>query len=261
MPAAFGQNPQSARSEPRRRAGLLLSVALHLAVLAVVVRVQWLTHEAPAARELDRAVWLELPKPPVEPPVEATGDAVPEVAAAAMPPQDATAPPAEPRAPRAERPASPKSRVRRAAPPAEERPSVPAAPVETPSSQRPPVDWEEERRKAVASIVAERESPRHYVTFSADDYIAPPAPIEPVPPPFVDDCVIAHGRLQTFMAQMMGRCVRDARGDLFASIMPEYLTARPQCSETHPESPGSVLADGTEISTVKCALVARAERP
>src|SRR5262249_8890345 len=152
-------------------------------------------------------------------------------------------------------------RARRSAPPAEVRNSSPGARDEAPPSSRPPVDWEQERRKAIASIIAERLSPQHYVTFSADDFIPPPAQIEPVPPPFVDDCVIAQGKLQTFMAQMMGRCVRDARGDLFASIMPEYRTTVPRCAETHPDSPGSVLADGTEISTVKCTLVARAELP
>jgi hypothetical protein len=150
----------------------------------------------------------------------------------------------------------------RTALPADELAPVPAAQDERPSTASlPPIDWEKERRDAVASLIAERANPRHYVTFSMADVVKePPAPLEPVPPPFVDDCVIAHGRLQVFMAQMTGRCVRDARGDLFAALMPDYLNNRPVCRETYPDSPGSVLSDGTEISTVKCELVARAER-
>lgn len=253
MPGAFGPSPQSPRSAPRRRAGLLLSIALHVVVLVAVVRVQWLVHETPATRDLDRPVWLELPQsdPPVEPLVDAAADFID------APPRDAVEPPVERPAPKPERLVAPKARTRRASPPA----AVPGARDETPTNPRPPIDWEEERHKAVASIIAERATPHRYVTFSVDDYIVPAAPIEPVPPPFVDDCVIAHGKLDSFMARMMGRCVRDARGDLFALIMPEYRTTRPLCAETHPESPGSVLADGTEISTVKCTLVARAELP
>lgn len=255
MSAAPESGPPTPRAV-RPGAGLLLSIGLHLVALGVFVSVRWPQAEAAAPRPREAVVWLaELPQAAVEPPIDASPELIVHSAA---PAPDAGAPPVEPRpARKAERPRARAAPVPRAAQ-SEERAAVPAP--EQPSGPRA-IDWEKERRAAVASLIAELESPRHYVTFSADDYSGePPAPIEPVPPPFIDDCVIAHGRLQVFMAQMMGRCVRDARGDLFAAIMPEYLTTRPVCRETHPASPGSVLADGTEISTVKCELVARAER-
>lgn len=240
----------------RPGAGLLLSIGLHLVALGVFVSVRWPQPQAAAPRPPVAVVWLaELPQAAVAPPIDALQELIVHPAA---PAPAAGAPPLEPRpAHKAERPRARAAPVPRAAQ-SEERAAVPAP---EPPSGPGAIDWEKERRAAVASVIAELEGPRHYVTFSADDYVKePPAPIEPVPPPFIDDCVIAHGRLQVFMAQMMGRCVRDARGDLFAAIMPAYLTTRPVCKETHPEAPGSVLADGSEISTVKCELVARAER-
>ncbi len=255
MSAAPASGPLTHRAL-RPGAGLLLSIGLHFVALGVFVSVRWPPADAAAPRPPEAVVWLaELPQAAVEPQI----DPLPElIVRSAAPAPDAGAPPVEPRpARKAERPRARAAPAPRAAQ-SEERAAVPAP--EEPNAPRA-IDWEKERRAAVASLIAELLSPRHYVTFSADDYIKePPAPIEPVLPPLVDDCVIAHGRLQVFMAQMMGRCVRDARGDLFAAIMPEYLTTRPVCKETHPESSGSLLADGTEISTVKCELVVRAER-
>jgi len=251
MLAALEPGTPSTRRALRRRAGLLLSVVLHLAVLGVAIRVHWPAQQMPAANAVARVVWMtELPNPVVEPPTEA-----PERVATAAAPTPEAVPP-ETKTPRIKQ-----KPARGSVQPVEPAPT-PALQEEPPSgSQRPLLDWEKERHDAVASVIAERANSRHYVTFSADDLVKEAlAPPEPVPPPFVDDCVIAHGRMQVFMARMMGRCVREARGDLFAAIMPEYLTTRPVCAETHPDSPGSVLSDGTEISTVKCELVARAER-
>jgi hypothetical protein len=121
----------------------------------------------------------------------------------------------------------------------------------------PEVDWEKERRDAIESVLEERARGREPLTFSRDDVIEEPEPIEPALPPLVvNNCVIVKNRLQRFAALMTGRCVREARSDLFALIKPEYLKRHPVCIETRPESPGSFLSDGTVISTVKCELVA-----
>jgi hypothetical protein len=128
----------------------------------------------------------------------------------------------------------------------------------------PEVDWEKERRNAIESVLEERAHARQPLTFSRDDVIEEPEPIEPsLPPLVVDHCVIVKNKLQRFAALMTGRCVREARGDLFALIKPQYLKSHPVCVETRPESPGSFLSDGTMISTVKCELVADedAQRP
>jgi hypothetical protein len=248
------------RRAPRRRAGLFVSIALHLTVLGVAVRVHWPTEPMPVTPALARAVWVtEWPDVAVAPPpTEAPELLVNSV----LPVPDGAAPPIAPRrVPKADRPATTRAPAPRTASPVDEPAPAPTIEDERASRPRPQVDWEKERRDAVRSVIAERQGPRHYLAFSlAERANETPAPIEPAPAPFVDDCVIAQGRLQVFMAQMMGRCVREARGDLFAAIMPDYLTTRPVCVETHPDSPGSVLRDGTEISTVKCELVARTER-
>jgi hypothetical protein len=70
-----------------------------------------------------------------------------------------------------------------------------------------------------------------------------------------DNCEIAKGLLQRFFVQMRGGCVRDAYGDLFAAIKPDYLKARPVCAETRPEAPGALTSAGEIVSTVKCELV------
>jgi len=252
--------PEAGRPPPihrtsRRRAGFALSLALHVVVVGAVVQLHWPAHDGPARPAQPRIAWLAGPvQALVAPQVEIVA---PDAASTAD-----TAPPAE-RQPvkKLERPSTRKASVPRTSGAAGESAPASQTPTDNDRPSRAPVDWENERRAAVASVIAERESPRHYVTFSMDDYFPEPAaPSESVPPPFVDDCVLAHGRLQVFMAQMTGRCVRDARGDLFAAIMPAHLTARPVCAETHPDAPGSILADGTEISTVKCELVARTER-
>jgi hypothetical protein len=124
----------------------------------------------------------------------------------------------------------------------------------------PEVDWEKERRDAIESVLEERALGHGPLTFSKDDVIEEVEPMEPTLPPLVvDNCVIVKSRLQRFTALMTGRCVREARGDLFALIKPEYLKSHPVCVETRPESPGSFLSDGRIISTIKCELVANEE--
>jgi len=162
-------------------------------------------------------------------------------------------------------PVRPPPRRRPAAATVEPKPRADAPTAPSPADQPkaasvPEVDWEKERHDAVHDVLEQRASRREYLTFSLDDLVKPepePDPFASVLPPLVvDHCLIVKGKLQRFAALMTGRCVREARGDLFAAIKPAYLKAHPVCIETRPDSPGSFLSDGTQISTVKCELVA-----
>jgi hypothetical protein len=264
----------------RRKWAVPLSVALHAAAFYAVGLVPWAASELPAAPvPLHRVVWLPDSPPPTASPIDPAEANV----AIEAPPLPAPAPPDEPAASVARVPPllrAPPERLRaRATAPAPVAPTVPPAlPPEpaqrgeqaaTPSGAAtpaapgvPPVDWEKERHDAVHDVLEQRAQRRDYLTFSLDDVVKKELePVDPVRPPLVvDNCVIVKGRLQRFAALMTGRCVREARGDLFAAIKPAYLKSHPVCIETRPENPGSFLSDGTQISTVKCELVANEEQ-
>lgn len=271
----------------RRRWGLAFSIALHGGVLYAVWQVPWaaipVSAVQPRTAAVSRVVWIR-EVPPIEAPSEPTLDpalepggpqadtivtlvhpAIPELPVRPdLPPPPRSAP--EPRRPRpgseptVPAPNAPPADRERVSPPAEpDRAAPEAAPDSSGLNTRalPEVDWEKERRDAIESVLEERGQGREPLTFSRDDVIEELEPVEPALPPLVvDNCVIVKSKLQRFAALMTGRCVREARGDLFALIKPEYLKGRPVCVETRPESPGSFLADGTPISTVKCELVA-----
>jgi hypothetical protein len=273
------------RERIRRTWGLACSIALHGAVLYSVSQVPWAAPFAlpqRAAPPAARVVWLREPRPThslreptLDPALEAGGQNV-ETGVALVHPTipelpirpDLPPPPRSSLEPRRPRPGSeppPSSRAR----PADRERVAPAAESDATANETAPessgrngralpeVDWEKERREAIQSVLEERAQGSEQLTFSLDDVIEEPEPVEPTLPPLVvDNCVIAKNKLQRFAALMTGRCVREARGDLFALIKPEYLKTRPVCVETHPESPGSFLSDGTPISTVKCDLVA-----
>jgi hypothetical protein len=276
----------TSREHTRRPLGLALSIALHGGVLYGVWQVPWsspaaLQPRAPAA--LSRVVWMrELPalrapsEPTLDPALEPGALIVADTAVALVHPTIPTLPirpdlPPPPRSapePRRPRPGPDNTAPAPEAPQTDRGPSAPTEPESTAnepapdSSGRsgkslPEVDWEKERRDAIESVLEERARAREPLTFSQDDVIEKPEPIEPSLPPLVSDhCVIVKNKLQRFAALMTGRCVREARGDLFALIKPQYLKSRPVCVETRPESPGSFLSDGRMISTVKCELVA-----
>jgi hypothetical protein len=254
----------------RRRLSVPLSVALHAAVFYAVGLVPWAASDIPQpAVPRTRVVWLEQAFAPI--PQESALDPS-EARAAIEPARPSTEPRLEERAANVDPPASePKTRERVTAPIAVEpsaRSTEATAPARDPedrsaaetASPVPEVDWDKERQDAVRDVLEQRARERTYLTFSLEDLVEEPEPSDPVPLPLVvDNCVIVKGRLQRFAALMMGRCVREARADLFAAIKPGYLKAHPVCIETRPDNPGSFLSDGRQISTVKCELVANEE--
>ena len=254
MSATREAEPSPARRAPRRRpVALGLSLVLHLGLVVALTRAPWWVSEAHTPPPVPPSVvWLrDLPPREVAPPAPLETPAVespPEPRAEAMAPA-----PAERAAPtRPKRTARPKPPTEEPAPPAVEPPPQPAAP--------PRIDWEKERRAAVRSTI---DHPRpEYRTFNYDDLPErkpEPLPIEPVPPAKIDNCVIFKNMFQAALMGMLGKCVRDARSDLFADARPPYMDERPVCRETRPDSPGAVASDGRVISTVKCSLVAKDE--
>lgn len=258
----------------RRRWAVPLSIALHAAVFYAIARVPWAASDLAQPPSPPRQVlWLEdwpRPKPqelaldPTEQTEDTSSPAEPQALSqtetvARSTPAPAAAPPQR----RTEATVAPTPRITPAPEPVESRGEAAADASSADSaapSTVPEVDWEKERHDAVRDVLEQRARERAYLTFSLDDLLKEPEPVEPAPPSLmVDDCVIVTSKIQRFMALMMGRCTREARSDLFAAIKPAYLKAHPVCIETRPESPGSFLSDGREISTVKCELVVEEE--
>lgn len=237
----------------RRRLALPVSIALHAVVVLGAARMDWSTAVSPAVAPTISVVWLES-----RPPQPELVEALPPTAEPAMEPPIVEEPPEPPPkpAPIDEQPepeAAPAEPARSAV--AEE--ASEAAPA--PPAPRPQIDWEAERRRAAASVIEERGS-ETYRSFSTEDLperkpagdATPPTPIAEV---MDDGCVIAKNRFERMMMMMLGRCVREARGDLFADAMPSYLTKRPVCVETRPEGvPAVESASGREYPTVKCRM-------
>jgi outer membrane biosynthesis protein TonB len=236
-----------------------LSLLLHAGAIYAVTRVPWHVSHVPPLPPPTAVVWMRelpppkavVPEPEPEPePAPAISTAPPPVEPAPDLPSPAVEPPTE-RPP----PSPPRRTARRAPAPPPEQP-VPQ-PAEAPAPQPPPViDWEKERRAAIRDMI---ENPqRGFRTFSPDDLPErklQPLPIEPAPPAMTERCAVFKNRFQAMMLAMVGKCVRDARDDLFVDARPAYLDEKPRCRETRPDSPGALASDGRIISTVKCELV------
>jgi hypothetical protein len=113
------------------------------------------------------------------------------------------------------------------------------------------VDWEEERRRAVASLREQTEREAGYLTFSLDDVIEKPLPEEPGPARSVFDtpkrggpAIMRPGRSGTRLGRFVSSLCDITGGislfgvatacadsnvprNLFESIKPEYLKKRP----------------------------------
>jgi len=262
--SASGWRKVLAHSKP----ALPLSIALHLVLVYSVSRMSWVAAEI-KSRSPTTVVWLN-DWPPAE-------EAAPEleeprpVEIPAPSPQNAPAPaPEEPPVVAVEPPtAVPEPTLDDEAPETDltTDDADAAAPATAPDADDrersyfvPGIDWERERREAAARVLEQRDREEGYRTFSLDD-VPEGAPREqPSPPTAIaevmkDKCRVVSGRLTRFAMQMLGQCVREARGDLFADIKPAYLRNRPLCAESRPGQPPIMDARGNEISSVKCRLV------
>jgi hypothetical protein len=239
------------------RLALPVSAALHAAVLYAAARIDWAAPDVEPSAPV-AVVWITewprpaeplYPEPPlvepqidpqvIEPPPEPEPQPEPEsVEATAEPPPAQTDPDA----------------------PAEEEPQPAAAP-EPPRLRVPNVDWETERQRAAVSVLERQTREEAYRSFSTDDLPerktagdgSPPTPLAEV---MEDGCAIVKGKLQRMAMMMIGRCVRESRGDLFVDAKPSYLTKRPLCVDTRdPQVAAAESASGREYSTIKCRLV------
>ena len=254
--------PAWQRAFARARPALPLSLLLHAAFIYSVSRMDWVESEhrvsAPPA-----VVWITDWRP-VEPlPVPET---IVPVEPIVLEPEARTAPTDQPTA---DSPSLPSPLVEPQPPtrPAEARaePVMPATIEPRSSPSAPIIDWEKERRSAASRVLEERSLEESYRTFSLDDIPEDDHGLEERSPPTAiaeaveNPCAIATGRLQRFAMMMIGRCVREARGDLFADIKPGYLTMRPICAESAPEQPALAAERSREFPTVKCRMAAAVE--
>ena len=252
---------RSVPARPRPALALILSIAAHGVVLYAVSRLPWSSHEL-ETREVLQVVWLN----------DLTLTATREPTAASEP----EAQPAEPAPPPDEAPddeppneTAPRPPAREDTPPAQQ--SNDTAPAPTPGDTerkprylRPRIDFEEERKRAVAKVLEQRDGANDYVTFSLDDLAedAPPK-LEPIVPAMDaprDNCVIVKGKIQRMLMLLMNRCVRGPRDDMFAGLKPAYLEKRPLCEEVRVTPPPLVPGKPeNEVVAIKCRLVDEAE--
>lgn len=146
------------------------------------------------------------------------------------------------------------------------------------------VDWDAERRRAVRSVIEQRERENGYATFSFEDLEQEQAPAaEPGPErsvfessssggPGVLSSSKARSRAGRWVAEKCERILggvsilglvslcapNNARSDLFASIKPRYLEARPVCTEVDQPAAGNDET-GRPKKTHNCRLVVDGE--
>jgi hypothetical protein len=237
---------------------LPLSLLVHGWLVAVVLSPRLGDLPTPATRSA--VLWLTVP--------ELAAPPAPEPDISVEPPRDAPRPAPRPSPRRATRP-------REAAPAA---PTQAEAPARAPPAP-PAIDWERERRDALSQLRGERE--RDYSTFSADDFVAPPAPLrDPAPtgeifaPNEHGPSLLALGEQRTRFGRglaelchvltgglgvslqghaLFSLCAApQGRSDLFAAIKPDYLQLVPDCANDLPR------AAAIPPSLVRCRLVAPA---
>ncbi|MBN1237776.1 MAG: hypothetical protein JXB36_04700 [Gammaproteobacteria bacterium] len=148
------------------------------------------------------------------------------------------------------------------------------------------IDWEEERRRAVDRVSEQLQQEDRYMTFSLADVVEEPPPEEPGT---VEDIFEAAergggsngpalltpgrsggpvGRRITALCDVLGGiglslqgfgvgslCAEREAYTLFAEIKPNYLRARPECTEVPGAEAPSGISAGTGDPTVKCRLV------
>lgn len=269
-----------------RLAAIAVSAVLHAAIVGAVLNASWTRIEPAPAASID-VVWVERLPSPVEAPVVDDEPEPPEAAEAvdervtddppAAEPGDDREPsgdemPAPPDEARAERPA--------------DAPAEDEAPADAPDDarERPrrvytvrDVDIDDAWRAALEQTREQRRQQDGYRSFSLDDVLPAPEPEEPGPAESVFETakqanrapsVLAPGKASTRFGQRLARLCNELTGGfslmgfaavcadqealpkLFAHLKPEYLRARPECTEV--DAPSAIAGEG---NAVKCRLV------
>jgi hypothetical protein len=252
--------PSALQGKPslRPRLALPLSIALHVALLFAVSRMYW--HPEPALPGRPHFVWLSTPLlSPAEPQPEGSvpANVAPIVRAPAPDVSIAEPPPAPAERARRQRPGPSKPEIGRVVPQPHDTAAAPATATRPPRSLPSGIDWAKERQRAAVGVVEQRQLDKSARTFSPEDLLPPEAPPQDAPLVVVptDHCAVVSGKLERFAMQMLGRCVRDADGNMFAAIKPDYLKSHPVCAVVA-DAPATFLdARGHEYSTAKCRLV------
>jgi hypothetical protein len=257
-----------------RRLALVLSVALHGAILYMIARAPLLSVDTSPPRASVSVVWLrDWPTPPVATPP-----------APAAPPQPVEVPP--PEAPAAETAPETPGAADRITPTESNAPESPPALAPAPAATGPITDgneptalrsiptaaeWDAAREEAITSVLDAQERERAYSTFSMSDIFEdlrdPPEPWRayfavdsrteklrnaPRPPGRLARSLSSLCRAITGSFAMLGissACGDTGpRNDLFLELKPDYLRRVPDCTETESEATGSAPA-------MKCRLV------
>lgn len=282
-------------SHPGRSPALLLSIALHGALLVGLARVDWASAPVQVVRP-PTVVWLDrsfpVPDTPASSP-EGAGPLEPAGEAGAARTPDATLPPAEPLDPRlVEAPEAVETIPPAPAPPLpelteDERPQLAdVAPTFSENDDFPAdIDWNEIQQQAIASMSEQLAREQAYMTFSSDaveSESGEPAELgEPRSEGSIFDApsrarhaVLSRGKSRSRFGRWLSElchtlsgggfgffgasvCAEDqARSDLFALIKPDYMKKRPFCWDPALEDPIlAAVSLEAGVSTIKCRLV------
>jgi hypothetical protein len=246
---------------------LPLSLLVHGGIAAIVLAMR-----LPAPETVDPrpaiAFWLTSPLRSVPLPAEnVPSEPATELARSAPSQADVRRPV------RSERPSARREQVPTEAP-TEAPPSAPSA---VPPRQ---IDWERERREALAQLRGQRDRTPRYAKFSGDDFVAPsPQPRDPVPTGEIFSqntqapSLLALGEQRTrfgrkvaelchaltggFGVSLQGHSLfslcaaSDGRSDLFATIKPDYLKLVPDCATDLPPEAAAKIPS----ALIRCRLV------
>ena len=284
--------PGSSQALARRRSllAVAVSVALHAAVVYAVNRVPWPARET-SPMPVTTVVWLgerrlaapERERPAPLPENTSPREVEPEPEPARAPdPESQPEPQPEPEPdpapdPELELDPDPERRA------ADSEGASPAPEAEQSVRRRaylaPGIDWEEERRRAVARALEGKDG---YVTFSTEEAGDEDGAEAPNPRARLFDSpsrgrsAMQPGRARTRFGNWLADTCHGLTGggfgffglslcagpqptaDFFADLRPAYLNQRPECAETDDaELSPLAIARRDEISSVKCRLVPR----
>jgi hypothetical protein len=263
---------------PLSRPALLASVVLHAGGLLLTGLIVFRSDDLPQVLPSAEFVWLDTRVPPPSPPLVDE----PRVVETPVPPTvvetESREPPAEPLAP--------PQALEEAPPVVVPTPVEPVVEAEPSPAVEPRLDFEAERKRAASEVIEQREREGNYLTFTIRDVAPERVEEEPEVPSIFDGSGASAprgptvGRLgQTktrFGARLAALCNAVSNGGfslmgwgsfcaspddepsgLFPELMPEYLTLKPECTETRPLA--AELGEESPFPTIKCELVPRVD--